>query len=59
MPTVTEVTLNELPPTEWMTMVDNRNEAEELALQRGEPYIWHAPNGLYYVADKGGKNGLT
>jgi hypothetical protein len=51
--TVTLKTLNELPPLDWMTMHSDQMSAEEAALERGEPFVWHfPPNGMYYVAVK-------
>ena len=50
---ITIKTLNELPPLGWMTMHSDQFSAEEAALERGEPFVWHfPPNGLYYVAVK-------
>ena len=54
--TVTMVTLNDLPATDWFTMTDDPGEAVQIAQARKEPYIWHYPkNGMYYVADKAEK----
>jgi len=54
--TVTMVTLNSLPATDWFTMEDDPQAAVKLAQERNEPYVWYYPrSGMYYVADKAEK----